>query len=273
MTMGTARSTMTLEDGLYLFALQRKLVAKQGMRMNRGNPPDRSAASAWRLGWLPLAAGLLPAVGVVIAFSLAVTEGQFAGCNPLLEGCVSISRAARHGLGNILFRSFLLPAAVLQAAVWCLAPAWLRTVDPDARRLAWVPWLGVAAALFLILYGSFLGTEGAGYRWMRRYGVIFYFGFTAILMLGLGGAVRRSAQAAAGLGYWPALLLASVIALPLAGAINSLAPLLMTDAEALDRFENATEWWAGLAFTVYFVILALLWRRTGCAVRMQRGGS
>ena len=62
MTKGTARSTMTLEDGLYLFALQRKLAAKQGMRMNRGNPPDRSAASAWRLGWLPLAAGLFIAL-------------------------------------------------------------------------------------------------------------------------------------------------------------------------------------------------------------------
>lgn len=263
---------MALEDGLYLFALQRNLVTPQNPRNEEGKRPSRSATAERGLWWLPLAAGALPFAGVAIAFPLAVAEGQFAGCNPLIEGCVSISRAARHGLPNILFRAFLLPAAVLQAAVWCLAPAWLRTLDPAVRRLAWVPWLGIAAALFLVLYGTFLGTEGAGYRWMRRYGVIFYFGFTAILMLGVGGAVRRAVRTGADLGVWPALLLASIIALPLAGVVNSLAPLVMTDAVALDRFENATEWWAGLAFSVFFALLALLWRRTGYSVRLQRSG-
>jgi len=35
-------------------------------------------------------------------------------CNPYLEGCVSISRAARHGLPNHLFKALVLPAAALQ---------------------------------------------------------------------------------------------------------------------------------------------------------------
>ena len=40
----------------------------------------------------------------------------------------------------------------------------------------------VAAGVFLVLYGTCLGTEGAGYRWMRRYGVVFYFRPTRIAM-------------------------------------------------------------------------------------------
>jgi len=249
------------------------LVTSQKPRNESGDLQMRASADALRLWWLPLLAGLLPAVGIAIAFPLAVAEGQFASCNPLIDGCVSISRAGRHGLPNILFRAFLLAGAVLQGTVWCLTPLWLRSLGAlPVRRFTWMMWLGVAAALFLVLYGTFLGTEGAGYRWMRRYGVIFYFGFTAILMLGVGGAVWRAAKAGAALGSWPVLLLASVIALPLAGIANSFAPLVMNDAAALDRFENATEWWAGLAFTVFFALLAVLWRRTGCAARLQTFG-
>ena len=75
----------------------------------------------------------------------------------------------------------LLPAAVLQAMCWMLCPAWLRTLGaPPDRWQRVLPALGVAAGVVLVLYGTFLGTEGEGYRWMRRYGVVFYFGLTAI---------------------------------------------------------------------------------------------
>ena len=54
-----------------------------------------------------------------------------------------------------------------------------------------LPWLGVLAGVFLVLYGTFLGTEGQAYRWMRRYGVIFYFGFTYLCMLIASGTLWR----------------------------------------------------------------------------------
>ena len=38
-------------------------------------------------------------------------------------------------------------------------------------------------------------------------------------------------------------------------------------AQAKGRFENATEWWGGLVFTLFFVMIAGLWRRTGYAWR------
>lgn len=215
--------------------------------------------------WLvPLLAGLLPAIGIAIAFPLAVSEGQFAACNPLTEGCVSISRAARHGVPNHLFRAFVLPAAVMQGAVWFLLAPWLRSIGtPPSRWLRWLPRLGIAAAVFLILYGTFLGTEGTWYRWMRRYGVIFYFGLTCMLMVIASGAVHRAAGATGRGRHGAALLLALCAALPLLGIVNSLAPLAIVDPVALDRFENATEWWGGLIFLLFFLLLARLWKRSG----------
>lgn len=225
---------------------------------------DRSSFPVW---WLPLLAGGLPAIGVAIAFPLAVEAGQFASCNPLIEGCVSISRAARHGLSNHLFRALLLPAAVLQGLVWWLCAAWVRSIGaPASRQHDWLPWLGAVAMVALVLYGTFLGTEGAWYRWMRRYGVVFYFGGTCILMLLVGGAVRQAAAADTRWRRYATVLLALCFALPLLGIVNSLAPLAIADPMALDRFENATEWWGGLVFTLYFGALGLAWRRTGYAL-------
>jgi len=233
------------------------------------DPLSREAGTAvsdprsMRLWWLPLLAGLLPALATALAFNLAVAQGQFASCNPLLEGCVSISRAARHGLPNILFRALLLPAATLQAVVWMLAPTWLRRLgSPDDRLQKALPWIGVTAALFLLLYGAFLGTEGVAYRWMRRYGVVVYFGGTCIAMLIVGGAVRRACARGGPLRHAGAVLFALVAALPLLGLVNSTAPLYLAGEAAQDALGNATEWWGALVFTGFFVLLAGLWRRT-----------
>jgi len=90
-----------------------------------------------RLWWLPLLAGALPLAGIALAFPLAVGEGQFPACNPLIDGCVSISRAARHGLPNHLFRALLLPAAVLQDPAG-IAPAVVRP-PADAQAVSAEP--------------------------------------------------------------------------------------------------------------------------------------
>jgi hypothetical protein len=235
----------------------------------------QDSARGGGLLWLfPLLAGLLPLIGAAVAFPLAVAEGQFAACNPFIDGCVSISRAGRHGLPNHVFRALLLPAAVLQALVWMMSGPWLRAIGtPHARLLGWLPWLGLVAMLFLILYGTFLGTEGTWYRWMRRYGVIFYFGATAILMLIVSGAVHRAATATGHHRGAAVLLLGLCLTLPFLGIVNSLAPLAIADPVRLDGFENATEWWAGLVFTAFFGLIALLWRRTGyhAALHLKSG--
>lgn len=232
-----------------------------------GSDQPREAASLW---WLPLAAGLLPAVGTAVAFQLAVAQGQFASCNPLLEGCVSVSRAARHDLPNILFRALLLPGATLQAIVWLLTPLWLQRLGATRDRLLkLLPWIGVTAAIFLVLYGTFLGTEGPGYRWMRRYGVVVYFGFTCIAMLVVGGAVQRVTAATGQLHHIGALLHALVAALPLLGVLNATSPLYLANESSQDALGNITEWWGALVFTVFFLVLAWLWRSTHFTARLD----
>lgn len=220
-------------------------------------------AQATRLWWLPLVAGLLPAVATVAAFQVAVAQGQFASCNPFIDGCVSISRAARHDLPNHLFRALMLPAATLQAIVWLFTAPWLRRLGAgDDRLLRLLPAIGVIAAVFLVLYGAFLGTEGAGYRWLRRYGVVVYFGFTCIAMLIVAGATRRVTADAGQLRRAAVALYALCAALPLLGVANATAPLFVADRSALDALENVTEWWGATVFTVYFVLLGALWRAT-----------
>jgi hypothetical protein len=232
-----------------------------------------SPASKPAIGWpawpLPLLAGLLPLVGTIVAFTLSVRLGLMEGCNPFVDGCVSISRAARLGLPNVLFRALLLPAAALQAMCWLLCGAWLRSLGAvHTRKLRALPWIGCAAALFLVLYGTFLGTEGEAYRWMRRYGVVVYFGGSCIAMIIVSGAAQGLAERAR---IASRALLLLCMALPLLGLANALAPLLHASDAARAALQNSAEWWGGLIFTLFFAAIAWLWRATRFEVRFASG--
>jgi hypothetical protein len=210
---------------------------------------------------LALLAGLLPLLGTTIAYPLSIHLGLVEACNPFIDGCISISRAARHGLPNYLFRALLLPAAALQALTWLLCSLWLRSAQPSGTRPAlgvrMLPWVGLLAAMFLVLYGTFLGTEGDAYRWMRRYGIVVYFGGTTLAMLFATGALRAGRRRDHALVR---AMLALCVALPLLGLANSLLPLAFPGPAARDALQNTTEWWGGLVFTLYFFALAWLWR-------------
>jgi len=228
--------------------------------------------TGWPLWPLALVAGLLPAIASVLAFALATQAGLVPSCNPFVEGCVSISRAARHELPNHVFRALVLPAAVLQALAWLVQAHALRAAGGLAmRRTAIVlAALGVASGVALILYGSFLGTEGATYRWLRRYGTLVYFGGTCLAMLVLGRALQRlhalDALAMPRLHERALLaLLAGVVAMGLANVLVG----VVADAALKDRVENATEWWGALGLTLAFVVLASLWRRWDLRVQFS----
>ena len=85
--------------------------------------------------WLiPLIAGLLPAIAALLAMHLSARLELIPACNPFIEGCVSISRAARRELPNHVFRALVLPAAALQALTWLLCTAWLKRLGAHNTR-------------------------------------------------------------------------------------------------------------------------------------------
>ena len=231
------------------------------------------ATSTERSLWpLPLLAALLPLVATAIAYALSVRLELAPACNPFFDGCVSISRAGRHGLPNILFRAMLLPAAVLQAMCWMLCPAWLRTLGaPPDRWQRVLPALGVAAGVVLVLYGTFLGTEGEGYRWMRRYGVVFYFGLTAIGALVVSDQMLRRLREHPHERRIAFAVSAPCMLLPLLGLAHVLLPLWWSSPAAKLALENVTEWWGSAIFIAFFFGLAWAWRKTRFHMELGSG--
>jgi len=217
---------------------------------------------------LALLAALLPAAASISAAWLSMRWGLVESCNPFVEGCVSVSRAARSEPPVHLFRALMLPGATLQGLVWWCAAAWLaRELGPRAS-LRWLAGLGVMAALALVLYATFLGTEGQVYRWLRQYGTVVYFGFTCICLLLAGGAVQK--LAAAGRLHLPRALEYAMLAL--AGTLvalgigNAIVAALFEDTIKA-RVENVTEWWGSLLFVLGFAALAAMWKRLDVRLR------
>jgi hypothetical protein len=228
------------------------------------------AAPGLPLWPLALLAGLLPLVATLAAWALSVRLELVPACNPFWDGCTSISRAARHELPNHLFRALMLPAATLQGLVWLLAVQWLVREQGPRAGLRALAVLGVVAAAALVLYATFLGTEGRAYRLLRQYGTVVYFGFTCIAMLLLGEALRRLQMQAP--QRLPAALVHAHVAmactLVVLGVGNAIVAATMGPAWK-GRVENVTEWWGALLFVLCFWALAAVWWRVGLRLRLS----
>lgn len=227
----------------------------------------RRPLALWPLAAL---AALLPLVAASGSMVMSMQQGLVPACNPFVDGCVSVSRAARHGLPNLWFQVLMVPAATLQALVWVLAARWLQpSVGPLDRGLRALAPLGVAAGVALVLYATFLGTEGAVYRWLRQYGTVVYFGSTCLCLLLLGRAVlTRGSAADLHLARWHGhALVALAVVLPLLGLGNAVVATFFDDALKA-RVENVTEWWGSLVFVLGFALIAAIWRRMGVVLHL-----
>lgn len=228
---------------------------------------------------LALLAGLLPLVATLLAWGLSVRLELVPACNPFIDGCTSISRAARYELPNHLFRALMLPAATLQGLVWLLAALWLRRTHGTAPGLGSqrgplaMAVLGCIAAAALVLYATFLGTEGPVYRLLRQYGTVTYFGFTCICMLLLGQGVQTRARRG-GAPALPRLLVSAHVLLActlvLLGVVNAIVAATLSP-EWKGRTENVTEWWGALIFVLCFWALAAMWWRSGVRLSLHQG--
>ena len=215
---------------------------------------SRSDSSAFPLWPLPLAIAVSFIVAAHVALWLSIRDGHVAACVPVLEGCASISRAARHGLGNHVFRLLVLPCALLVGLHWWLASRWL------GRGWRDVAWLGGIAAVALAVYATFLGTDGEAYRFLRRYGVVCFFGFGYLAQLRFLRGVHEDARP--GRRLFAAMAGVSAMML-LLGLGNVAASALVADEALKDRIENALEWQLGWLLAAWYVLHAVLWRKAG----------
>ncbi|MDT8319363.1 MAG: hypothetical protein RQ826_02425 [Xanthomonadales bacterium] len=233
---------------------------------------------AFRPQLVALLCGLLPFAGVHLAYLINLSDAAALRpefhCMPYWEGCVSISRAARSGEGLHLFRALVLPAAALMVLTWLYTGRWLQLLLPKKTRQAGlIGAMGAIGALFLIVYASWLGTDGPWYGWLRRYGVIFYFGLTALAQLLLLNTLWPSRKILLDGLLQPALrLLFTLVALQWAGGVfSSLKRLLLSDPLLIDRLENTIEWSFALSMSAGFLAIGWLFRRSGYVLQPRTG--
>ena len=213
---------------------------------------------------LTLVLAVSPIIAVHMSYGLGVWHGHLPLCNPYWDGCLSISAAGRTPPGSFLFKPVMIAHGTLLVVLWQLVASWLRTLGtagPLPRAIATVGGIG---GLFLIIYVTFLGHPGEIYNFMRRFGVIVYFAFTALAQLLTAQAIDRcpSPLADSATAKWQTRILAGIVLLGLA----SIPAQHFLDVPGLD---NAIEWSLALLMQFNFAILWWLQRQTNMRIRLE----
>jgi hypothetical protein len=207
---------------------------------------------------------LVPLIVAHAAWLWSSLAGAIDGCLPYWSGCVSISKAARSSDALFLFRAGMILNAMLLVNFWLQAGQFLVL---HQRRSHTLPVLGITAALFLVLYANFLGTQGPVYQLLRQYGVTIYFSFTVLahmlftrhlLKLNIS-SVKPYVKLKFWLGGWMLVL----------GITSVFCNALLT-GDAKDRWENIIEWHFALGMDGYFLLVALTWQRLGFCYQPQK---
>lgn len=209
------------------------------------------------LRWLPFIAGLMPLVAMFGAFAIGVAYEVLPDCNPIIDGCRSISSTGRKPPGSFLFRAIMLPQAILLGFVWYLSVLWLRNLPTGLSRARSLSILiaGLINVVALIIYVTFLGTTEPIYEFMRRTGI--YFGFAGMAFAQLFIALAMLRTELRGIAKGMLGISGFVLAL---GILNLVLKEVLADP---DPTENRIEWIATIMMQAWLFVLYAGWRRTG----------
>jgi type IV secretory pathway VirB3-like protein len=210
--------------------------------------------------YLPVLVGLVPIVGINLAYWIGVDHGNLPSCFPYFDGCTSISATGRYPPGDRLFRAVMLPQAVLLAATWYLTLLWLRATRPASRAPVTVLAAGLIGALALIVYVTYLASNDPFYEIMRRYGIYFYFVGTVVAQIATTVAMERSGLRTA-LGW----LLVTPFVL---GLYNFFQKAFLGDSGTI---ENTIEWIVSLLMQFWFIGLYVAWRKSRFEIIAKTG--
>jgi hypothetical protein len=203
---------------------------------------------------------IIPLLAVIGGYQIAIHQQVAEACIPLWEGCTSISRGVRNGDALFWFRGFMMPLSMLLVFYWVLQFSWLETMAGRRRQHQVILALGIISALALVLYANFLGSQGDFYRFMRRFGVTFYFAFAALAqLLSLHSLSTAKLQMPPLARVWLRVLWGLVIAQWCIG-LSSLAVTIVQPANQFQA-ENIVEWNFALAMVCFYAASGELWHR------------
>jgi len=217
------------------------------------------------LRWLPFIAGVLPLIAMFGAFALGIAYEVLPNCNPLIDGCCSISATGRQPPGSYLFRAIMLPQGLLLGFIWYLSVLWLRKLEPMPANATCLIILvaGIINVVALIIYVTFLGTTEPIYEFMRRTGI--YFGFLGMAVAQLTIAIALLRTRIRPLAQ--AMLSISLVVVAL-GILNLALKSVLADP---DPAENRIEWIATILMQAWYLLLFVAWRWTGADFSVRVG--
>lgn len=220
------------------------------------------------LRYTPIAVWLLCWLTFAVSYSVSISEGFVELCFPYIEGCTSISKTGRYGTSYFVFKALMMPAATLMIVYWLLVGEWLKAMKGRSEFIdKTAVTLGALSGVFLVVYTTFLGSEGELYRALRQYGTNLSFLFSFVAHVILAFMVRRL--------FTKDLLVTVYIVLCAFIALDGLNMVVWKQFIADNSWlENSTEWRAATALTFLPLMLWLFWRKTnfdiGFSIRGRR---
>jgi hypothetical protein len=217
-------------------------------------------------GTLALIITVLPLLASNGAYLLSADQGFIPWCIPYIDGCTTISKAARSGNSIFIFRAAMISYGVLLIWFWIYAQHWLDLLYGHKTKTARVIlWLGIVGAIFLIVYVDFLGTTGDVNRFMRRYGVMVFYTFTPLaqlLMLKQHYDILLSLPTTEPTlsTIKPRVLHFQLIILLLLLIIAIISTVLDATQSKTYESENIVEWNFSLLLNMYFSGMIFIWK-------------
>lgn len=221
---------------------------------------------------LAILIALLPIVAGNIAYLISAYDGFVPWCVPYLEGCTTVSRAGRSGDAIFLFRAAMMVYGVLLLWFWLYAHQWLTSLGLGAKKsMGIILWLGIIAAIFLIVYIDFLGTTGEVNRFMRRFGIIIYFTFTPLAQLMMLNMHYEVLYENPNFPINKKVLRFQLIVLLLMLLTGIVSVTLGVTNIKTYESENIIEWNFSLLLSLYFAGMVLLWKDFKYILKYESG--